>query len=259
MNKKLLGSVAAVLLAAVGTFILIAYVRAADDRAIAGERVVPVYVVRQEVPEGTRAEDLDQRVELERVPVKVLADGGVSDLRNIEDKVAAVDLVPGEQLVAARFTSPLEAAQAGGVEVPEGLQEVTVALTADRAAGGRIQPGDTVGVVSSFAPFDVSGAQNQDGETKGGDKTPNTTNLILHKVLVTAVRGSVAPAPTDDNAPAAPGAAPGETLLVTLAVEANAVEKIVFTAEFGTLWLSQEGENAAEEPTQIETRGTIYE
>ena len=259
MNKKLLGSVTAVLLAAVGTFILIAYVRAADDRAIAGERVVPVYVVSQAVPEGTRAEDLGERVELERVPVKVLAEGGVSDLADIKDKVAAVDLVAGEQLVAARFVSPLEAAAAGGVEVPEGLQEVTVALTADRAAGGRLQPGDTVGVVSSFAPFDVSGAKGVDGEEAQGEKTPNTTHMILHKVLVTAVRGSTAPPPTDDEAAPAPGAAPGETLLVTLAVEANSVEKIVFTAEYGTLWLSSEGENAAEEPTQIETRGTIYE
>ena len=259
MNRKLVGSIIAVLLAAIGTLILIAYVRAADDRAIAGERVVPVYVVREAVPKGLRAEDLGARVELERVPAKVLAVGGVSDLTTLSDKVAAVDLVPGEQLVEARFQSPLEAAQAGGVEVPEGLQEVTVSLTSDRAAGGRIQPGDTVGVLSSFEPFDVSGAESGD-EGKPASKTPNTTKMIMHKVLVTDVRGSIAAQPQPEEGASAPsGAAPGEVLLVTLAVEANAVEKIVFTAEFGTLWLSAEPENAAEEPTQIETRGSIYE
>lgn len=258
MNRKLLGSVVAVLLAAIGTFILIAYVRAADDRAIAGERVVPVLVVREVVAKGTRAEDLGARVEMERVPAKVLAAGGVSDIADLKGKVAAVDLVPGEQVVEARFQSPLEAAQAGSVDVPEGLQEVTVALSADRAAGGRIQAGDTVGVVSSFEPFDVSGAQGSE-EGEGEGKTPNTTHMILHKVLVTDVRGSLAAQPQAEGEQPEAGAAPGETLLVSLAVEANAVEKIVFTAEFGTLWLSAEPKDAAEEPTQIETRGSIYE
>lgn len=258
MNRKLLGSVVAVLLAAVGTFILIAYVRAADDRAIAGERVVPVLVVREAIAKGTRAEDLGVRVETERVPAKVLATGGVSDVADLKGKVAAVDLVPGEQIVEARFQSPAEVAQSGGVEVPEGLQEVTVALTADRAAGGRIQPGDTVGVVASFDPFDVAGAKGEEeGEEASGAKTPNTSHLILHKVLVTDIRGSVAPAPEQEEQDT--GAAPGEMLLVTLAVEANAVEKIVFTAEFGYVYLSAESEDAAEEPTQIETRGSIYE
>ena len=263
MNRKLIGSVVAIVLAAVGTFILLMYVRSAEDRALAGEQVTPVYVVRQLVPKGTRAEDLPKHVELEKVPAKVFAAGGVSDLADLQDKVAAVDLVPGEQVVQARFQSPEEVAAAGAIDVPEGLQEVTVSLTADRAAGGRVQPGDTVGVVASFEPFETSGAQGDGESGPEGDKTPNTTHMILHKVLVTDIAGGAPTAPQgeqqEDAAQTQKKGAPGETYLVTLAVEANAVEKLVFTAEFGTLWLSNENEDAAEEPTQIETRGTVYE
>ena len=258
MNRKIIGSILAVVLAAAGTFVLLAYVRAADDRAIAGERVVPVYVVKEAIAQGTRAEDLGERVRVERVPAKVLAAGGVSDLTDLEDKVAAVDLVPGEQLVKGRFQSPAEVAGQGAVKVPEGLQEVTVKLPIEAAVGGKLQAGDTVGVVSSFEPFDIDGS-SPDEDDKESKQTPNTSSIILHKVLVTAVSGGqVATAPDEGEDPTQQATA-GQEVLVTLAVEANSVEKIVFTAEFGSVWLSAEPSGAAEEPTQIETRGTIYE
>lgn len=258
MNRKIVGSLVAILLAAIGTFVLLAYVRAAEDRALAGERVTNVFVVRALVPQGTRAEDLGENVELEKVPAKVFASGGVSDLGDLEGKVAAVDLIPGEQLVQARFMSPAEVGAAGAVKVPEGLQEVTVSLASERAAGGRLSPGDTVGVVASFAPFDVSGSATGDDQDTESEKTPNTTKILLHKVLVTGVSGGT-PTPEGDESKSRANGAPGETYLVTLAVEANAAEKVVFTAEFGTLWLTAEPDAAAEEPSQIETRGTIYE
>src|SRR3712207_556137 len=103
MNRRIIGSVVAVILAALGTFTLVAYVQGAEDRAIAGEQVVPVLVVRQDVSKGTRAEDLGEAVEVERVPAKVKAEGAVSDLAALSGKVAAVDLVAGEQVVASRF------------------------------------------------------------------------------------------------------------------------------------------------------------
>lgn len=250
MNRKAIGSIVAVVLAAIGTFVLLAYVKAADDRALAGERVVPVLVVKEAVAAGTQASDLGNRVAVERVPVKVLAEGGVSDLAKLEGQVAAVDLVPGEQVVAARFQSPSEAMAAGAVKIPEGLQEVTIPLSAERAVGGALSPGDTVGIAASF----TAKSTGEDGEAKAD--AVETTHLIFHKVLVTNVQGVAA---AGDDAAAQPSATAGQQVLVTLAVEANDAEKLIFTAEFGSLWLTAEPASAAEEPTQIESRGTIYE
>lgn len=264
MSRRIVGSIVAVLLAATGTFVLISYVRAADDRAIAGERVVPVYVVRTAVSTGTPAEQLGELVELERVPAKVKAADAVGDLADLEGKVAAVDLVPGEQLVAARFQTPEALAQTSEVEVPEGLQEVTVRLQPERALGGDLAPGDTVGIVSSFAPFDLDGAAS-DGGGQEQKKTPNTSKMVFHKVLVTRVQAApaaepVQPAPAEDNNAETPNisAPPTGEVFVTLAVRTNAVEKIVFTAEYGSLWLTDEPDTADERPSAIETRGTIY-
>lgn len=266
MNRKVLGVIAAVLLATVGTFILIAWVKAAEDRALAGEAVVDVLVARENIAEGSAASSLLEKVEVEQVPAKVQADGSVADLAELEGKVAAVDLLPGEQLVKARFTDPKILAQQQEVQVPDGLQEVTIGLEPQRVVGGDLQPGDTVGVFMSFNPFDVNDEVLEDGAT--AKKTPNETHLTLHKVLVTNVQMNAQasapapePAPEDDgteseqNRPEPP---PSGSVLVTLALDAPSAEKLVFTAEFGRIWLSNEPATATEDGTAIQNRGTIY-
>ncbi len=52
--------------------------------------------------------------------------------------------------------------------------------------------------------------------------------------------------------------APTGNLLVTIASEAAYIEKIVFAAEWGTVWLALEGELAAEEFDQVQTRNLVY-
>jgi pilus assembly protein CpaB len=51
---------------------------------------------------------------------------------------------------------------------------------------------------------------------------------------------------------------PEGDLLVTLAVDASAVQRIVFTAEFGKLWLSAQPDDLSTDQLIIEDRGTVY-
>ena len=166
MRTKIAGIVAAVVLAGVGTFLLVGYVNGAEDRALKGERPTPVLVVSDTIPKGTRAEELGGKVKLEQVPAKVKAAGAVTSVNALSGQVAVVDLMPGEQVVSTRFAAQASAAATG---VPPGMLQVTVALDAVRAMGGQVRAGDTVGVVVSF-------------------DDPATTHLILHKVRVTSVR-----------------------------------------------------------------------
>ena len=91
--------------------------------------------------------------------------------------------------------------------------------------------------------------------------TPNTTNIILHKVLVTNVQVERAPtaAPSADTELQQVQIAPTGNLLVTLAIDPENAERIVFTAEYGALWLAAETPGASEEDNQIQTRSIIYE
>ncbi len=275
MNRRLLGLIASVLLASAGTFVLISYVRGADQRAAAGEQVVEVFVVDETIERGTPGSDIEGAVKTVLVPTKVRAEGAVADLSTLSGRVAAVDLAPGEQLLDSRFVDSLALETETKVVVPEGLLQVTVSLSPERAVGGQLRPGSTVGVLASFDPFDYGasepgelppvpeeGADTEEPETEStvGLKTPNSTHLILHKVLVTNVQVEQLPAePAQADAPVSLDLAPTGNLLVTLAVPAADTEKIVFAAEHGSVWLAVEPEGADEAGTTIQTRETIYQ
>lgn len=279
MNRRLIGILISLALGVIGTFVIISYVRGAESRALEGEETVQVLVVDRFIEQGTAAERLTGMTRIEQVPVKVQAAGSIDSLDQLAGRVAAVDLLPGEQLNSSRFVAPevLQAQEeARQVEVPPDLLEVTVALAPERAVGGQLRPGDTVAVISSFEPFNLDVIEPSElGADPGTEvaldvaasKTPNTSHIILHKVLVTSVQeerrqvSSSSSASEDD--PTTPqkyehDSAPQGQLLVTLAVDAPSVERIVFTAEHGFLWLAVDPEEAPTAGTTIQTRGTIY-
>jgi pilus assembly protein CpaB len=241
VRRRLLAALAALVLALVGTVVLVAYARGADQRAMAGLSTVPVLVVDQPVAAGTPAEDLGDLVRTEQLPAKAAVDGRVTDLGELAGQVATVDLQPGEQLLAARFAGADDLQTPGTVAAPAGAQEVSVLLEPQRAVGGRLAAGDTVGVLVSL-------------------DEPAATHVVLHRVLVTQVQGAPLPTePSDDVDTASAGSpAPAASLMVTLAVTAEQAEGVVFGAEHGTLWLSLEPAGADSDGTEVITADNLY-
>jgi pilus assembly protein CpaB len=241
MRRRLLAAVAALVLFAVGAVVLLGYVRGADARALAGAQPVRVLVVDQLIPAGTPGDGLADFVRIDTLPAKAAVAGRVTDLSELTGLVATTDLEPGEQLLAGRFERPDRLRTPGTVEVPAGLQEVSVLLDPQRAVGGRLAAGDTVGVYLSLADA-------------------KQTHAVLHRVLVTQVQGApVAPDPAAEAGvdPAASNA-PASSLMVTLAVTSQDAETVVFGAEHGTLWLSLEPEGAATGGTRVVAPDNVY-
>ncbi|MGF1596916.1 MAG: Flp pilus assembly protein CpaB [Acidimicrobiales bacterium] len=273
MNRKLIGVMVAMAFAAFGTLALVAYVRGAENRALAGERLAEVYVVAAPIPAGTPGSTIADRVTVQQVPVKVRPGDAVVDLAGLSGRVSAVDLLPGEQLVDGRFVQPADLDHRGdGVQVPEEMVEVTIELEPQRAVGGLIETGQTVAVFASFPPADLDDGSvvEVDGETVPlpsattdgvGGSTPNTTDIILNKVLITAVQGAGRSGPGAGAGEAGDdrlSTAPGGSVFVTLAVSPVDAERVVFTAEFGTLWLAIERDTVPEQDDPAQTRGSIY-
>lgn len=277
MRRRVFGILAALVLAALGTAALVAYVQSARDDAVADEEPVQVYVVQEAVRQGAPLDDIREAVELADVPVRLKAPDAISDLGTLSSElVAAVELRPGEQLLRSRL---VDARSLVRVDVPEGLVELTVALEPQRAVGGVLQPGTTVGIIMSFDPFDIGTtgqpasaeepAEGATATTAPPTRTPNTTHYTLHKILVTGVqysrsdseRASEISDPdesTETTLAATVEEAPGDSLLITLAVSAPEAEQIVFAAEFGRIWLTAEGPDASEDGTRILTLGQVY-
>lgn len=245
MSKRIIGVVAAVVLAGVGTALLVGFVRGAEERALAGEEPVDVLVVSELVEKGTPADELGDRVSTERVPAKVKAQGSIDDLGSLDGRVTSVALLPGEQLVDSRFLTPTQFDEESGIEVPEGLQEVTISVSPERAVGGQISPGDTVGFVASFG--------------SAGEEEETSTKFILHKLLITNIQMEQLPQQTEDGADNDADLAPTGNLLITFAVDVPQVERMVFAAEHGSIWLTNEPEDADEGGSEIRTGGNIYD
>jgi pilus assembly protein CpaB len=230
-RQKLMGIIASVLLAGLGTGLLVAYVRSAHHSALKGEKTVSVLVVTDTIPKGTKAEDITAKVKSQVVPANVVANGALASVAPLAGEVTAVDLLPGEQLVPSRFVSSAAAAK---LTAPPGAQQVTVALDAVRALGGQVREGDSVGVLVSF-------------------DDPETTHLVLQKVPVTDVRTEAGVPVTS----AVDATAPTGKLLVTLALDGPSVEKVVYGAEHGRLWLSWEPKDANEGGTKVQSKAGV--
>ena len=71
MKRKIIGILAALVLAGIGTAALVVYVESAKDQAVAAEALVDVYVVSETVPKGTPVGEIKQSVEVTEVPAKV--------------------------------------------------------------------------------------------------------------------------------------------------------------------------------------------
>lgn len=254
MKTRLLGGIAALIVAIVGTVFLVSYVQNADKRALADTETETVYVVAKAVAAGTGMDKMAEAVVKKEVPKLAIAAGAVTDLNDVNEKVTAVALVPGEQLLSARFVEADAFLGPSRVQVPTGMQEITLKLPIERVVGGKISAGDTVGVFLS---------------TDTGAGSASGTQLTFHKVLVTAAQfsnGSAAKmqdeaAEGEKNAGALTAKNPAtsdDTYMITLARNSADAERIVFATEFGNVYLSKEPANAVEASSGVVTSARLF-
>jgi pilus assembly protein CpaB len=257
MKARLLGGIAALVVAVIGTVLLFNYVQGADRRALANTETEDVLVVKQNVPAGTPASQLGQYVATKPVPRSAVAVDAVEDLGSVASKVTAVGLVAGEQLLSSRMVESSAFIGPARVAAPDGLQEITVRLGIDRVVGGAVQAGDTVGV---FISLSNAGANAEAG---------SGTQLTFHKVLVTAVQfssGQAVQTQGEATQASSTGTLSGEgskqassdSYLITLARDAVDAEKLVYAAEFGKIYLSKEPSGATEGTSGVVNQTKVF-
>jgi pilus assembly protein CpaB len=220
MNKRVVAAVLAVILAAAGIGALVVYTQDAQERAFRGTQTVSVLRVTEKVPAGTKAGDLDSKIERVTLPRAAVPDDAVKSVAELGDKVTVAALVPGEVLVGARFDASLKESRSTTIDVPKGLQELTLELNSARVLGGALLPGDRVGVVASYDLQKVS-------------------NFAVNKVLVLAVSGGVPAGAPAGDAPVTTG-----IMQVRLAVQPEVAIEVVNAAEFGKVWLTRQNAGA---------------
>ncbi|MET3901560.1 pilus assembly protein CpaB [Paenarthrobacter sp. TE4293] len=255
MKTRLLGGIAALLLAVIGTVLLVTYVQGADKRAQQGLDPVSVLVVKERIPAGTKVEEIQSKIKAETLPQSAVAPGTISALTDQKGKVTSAELQPGEQLLGVKLVSPKELVP-GTVPVPDGLQEATFVLAPERMLGGRVEAGDTVTVFASFKLDDAVAASANLPAGIAGWK--DFTELLYHDVLVTAVQQAAPDAEKSAGTEKAV-ALPNGSAYVTVALSDANAAKMVFGAEFGTLWLSKQTDKTAKSDPPTTTFGGLVQ
>jgi pilus assembly protein CpaB len=249
-----LAGIAALVLAILGAVLVVGYAQGADTRAVQSLEPVAVLVVQKAVPAGTSAAALAPFVASQQLPGTAVAKTALKDLDGAAGKVTAVELLPGEQLLAERLTAPEDFKASGSVDVPKGLQEVSFQLEPQRVVGGRVEAGDHIGI---FISLDKEGLEAKPEK--------QTTQLTIHKVLVTAVQRAPSTAPTPQPSAGGPATPQEDTslatgmLMLTVAVSDADATKIVYAAEFAKIWLSKEPLDATDSGRPgIMTKPEVY-
>jgi pilus assembly protein CpaB len=254
VKTRLLGGIAALIVAIVGTVFLVSYVQNAEKRALAETETETVYVVEKAVAAGTGVDKMSDAVVKKEIPKLAIGAGAVTDLNDVNEKVTAVALVPGEQLLSTRLVDADAFLGPSRVKVPVGMQEITLKLPIERVVGGKIAAGDTVGVFLS--------AEAATGGASG-------TQLTFHKVLVTAAQFSNGSAAKTQDETADGEKTAGaltakksdtsdDTYMITLARNAADAERIIFATEFGSVYLSKEPANAVEASSGVVTGARLF-
>jgi Flp pilus assembly protein CpaB len=230
MKTRLIGAILAVLLTIGGTVLLSGYVRGADLRAARGAELVHAYIVHTTIPEGTVAAEVSNYVSEDQIPAGVAVADRVASLAELTGLVAGTTLLPGEQLLTARWVDPAQHTP-GLIALPQGMQAISLALPVERVAGGLIVAGDTVGVV-------IAGLRQLSPDAA---ETP-VSQQVFQGVLVLGV--------TDDS--------DGATVLVTLAQTTSDIERLVWGQQFGTVWLTRESSTADDTLSSLVDAAAVF-
>jgi pilus assembly protein CpaB len=220
MDRRRLLVLGAAVVAVLGVALVLSYARGADARAAHRFGGVEVLVATKQIAPG---ESIDAaraagKVGTARVARDDVLDGAGDSADALLGEVALVPIYPGEQLIAAKFGSPSQAAAT--LPIPAGKMAVSVNLTDAARVSGFLEPGSEVSVF-------LNGTDPQSGRT--------FTRLLLPRVTVLGV-GSTAPVTTtttDDQGEPATEELP--RTLLTVAVDQKEAQKVLYASANGEL------------------------
>lgn len=224
MDRRKLMLFAATIVAALGTVLVFLYVQGADSRAVAKFKNIEVLRAVSVIEPG---ETIDAaaaagKLQLEPVPQAVAMPNVVSTIDIIAGEAANTRIYPGEQIVTDKFG---DAADASILPIPKGKVAISVQLTDVSRVAGFIKAGSRVSMfVNGTTEMTVNGQST-------GDEP--WTRLLLPDVTVIAV-GSTTPS-SDAATDAAAAAEVLPSTLLTLAVDQEEAEKIIYATQNGDL------------------------
>lgn len=180
MARRSVLLIVAVLIAALGTAMIVLYVKGIDDRATEGQALVEVLTATAVIDAGETVSAAQEAGKFEAKEVRKddMVAGALDNTDSIADLVALGTIYPGEQIISDRFGS------LGSIEnlvIPDDKMAMSVELTDFERVAGFVNPGSEVAVfLTSAAPI----RRLPDGTE---ETLSSVTRIVLPRVPVIGV------------------------------------------------------------------------
>lgn len=249
MGRRTVLLVVAALIAALGTSLVFLYVRGVDARADERYDAVRVLTAVKMIESG---ESLDQakadgKIQETSVARGQVLSGVLTDTVDMGDQVALTNVYAGEQVIGSKFGS---AGEQDVLTIPDGKMAISVDLTDPARVAGFVNPGAEVAIFMSGEP---------EATADPSKVLPPFTRLLLPRVQVIGVgTTTVVPTTTTDET----GAATTEPLprtLLTVAVDQDEAELLLFAAKNGEVAVALLTEESSVKSSPGVTSTEIFE
>ena len=230
MARRSVLLVVALVIALVGTMLIVLYVRGIDARATKGQELVEVLVATEPIEAGESVSAAKEAGKFDTKEVRRddRVEGALGSTTAINDLVALSTVYPGEQILANRFGS---LGDSETLVIPDDKIAMSVELTDFERVAGFVNPGSEVAI---FNTVHVGGHQGQPNPEDGPLGLDQRTQLLLTRVMVIGVGTTTVSARTTTTEDGAVTEEVPRTIL-TVAVSQADAEKLIWADRYGDL------------------------
>jgi pilus assembly protein CpaB len=223
MTRRTILLIAALVVAALGTGLIFAYVHNIDNKAIADQQPQQILIAKSEIPAGTSVQDAASKGAFQQVEMakKYVVQGALSDTTPINNQIALAPIYPGQQVLSQMFGAQ---GSTSALPIPNNDMAISVALTDPARVAGFVEPGSSVAIFATVNP-------------SAGGATTQTTRLLLPRVQVIAVGPTTTTSQTTTNTQT--GQTNTEQIsraILTLAVNQVEAQQVIFAQQQGQLY-----------------------
>ena len=217
----------ALVIAALGTAMIVLYVQGIDARATEGQELVEVLAATEVIDAGESVAAAQAAGKFEKVEVRRedMVEGALSSTSSIEDKVSLGTIFPQEQVIGQKFGDP---GSQESLVIPGDKLAISVELTDPARVAGFVNPGSKVAIFVSADPVLI----RPDGSEQ---KLAPYTRLLLPEVQVIGVGTTSMTAKTITTDEGEQTTEQVPRTILTVAVDQEQAERVIYASRNGEL------------------------
>lgn len=222
MARRSVLLIVAMVIALLGTMLIVLYVKGIDARATEGQEMVEVLTASATIDSGENVTTAQEGGKFAKKQIRKtdLVAGALTSTSTITDKVALGTIYPGEQILSAKFG---DISDSDGLVIPDDKLAVSVELTDPERVAGFVNPGSQVALFFSAEPKLLL----PDGSEK---QLAPYTRLLLAKVTVIGVGTTSISSKTTTTEQGAEVVEQVPSTVLTLAVNQKEAEKVMYAS-----------------------------